>query len=130
MTADDVTLAAHYGDQALRLRAMAVCLPGTELKADLRAAAPLYEGFAEKLGRRAEVEIAHHRRDAMSAGETVFQMCVRHVAEQEARIVRQEALIERLKKSGSRLLGDAVQLLGDMHNFLGTMQEHVARLQA
>jgi hypothetical protein len=48
----DPLLAAHYRDQALRLRAMALVLPGAELKADLRAAARLYEGFAEDLVER------------------------------------------------------------------------------
>jgi hypothetical protein len=43
----------------------------------------------------------------MRAGETELQMCIRHVAEQEARIARQEILIERLRKIGSPLLDDA-----------------------
>jgi len=42
----------------------------------------------------------------MRAGETTFQMCIRHVAEQETRIAQQEALIERLRESRSTLLDD------------------------
>jgi hypothetical protein len=41
-------------------------------------------------------------------------MCIRHVAEQEARIARQEALIERLRQSRSALLDDALRLLAQM----------------
>ena len=66
----------------------------------------------------------------MRAGETALQMCIRHVAEQEARIARQDALIERLRESSSILLLDgALQLLARMHDLLKTMHEHVARLQ-
>jgi hypothetical protein len=64
----------------------------------------------------------------MRAGETALQMCVRHVAEQEARIARQEALIERLRNVGAPLDG-AVWLLAEMHDLLLTMREHVAQLQ-
>jgi len=67
----------------------------------------------------------------MRAGETALQMCIRHVAEQEARIVRQEALIERLRQSRSTLsslLDDALQLQSRMKDLLVTMREHVARL--
>jgi hypothetical protein len=63
------------------------------------------------------------------SGETVLQMGVRHVAEQEARIVRQETLVERLRENRSVQLGAALQLLAEMHDLLETMQEHVARLQ-
>jgi hypothetical protein len=65
----------------------------------------------------------------MRVGETELQMCVRHVAEQETRIVRQEALSERLQESRSALLDDALRLLAEMHDLLKTMHEHVARLQ-
>jgi hypothetical protein len=64
----------------------------------------------------------------MRAGETELQMCVRHVAEQEARIARQKALVARLRESRSALLDDALRLLAEMHDFLNTMKEHVARL--
>jgi hypothetical protein len=47
----------------------------------------------------------------MRAGETALQMCIRHVAEQEARIARQEVLIERLRESRSAILDDAISLL-------------------
>jgi hypothetical protein len=56
-------------------------------------------------------------------------MCIRHVAEQEARIARQEALIERLRESRSVLLNDALLLLALMQDYLDTMREHVTRLQ-
>ena len=49
MRPDDAALAAHYHEQAFQLRAMAAILPGAELKADLRAAARLYEDFAGAL---------------------------------------------------------------------------------
>jgi hypothetical protein len=65
----------------------------------------------------------------MRAGETSLQMCIRHVAEQEARIARQEALIERLRESRSVLLNDALLLLALMQDYLDTMREHVTRLQ-
>ena len=55
-------------------------------------------------------------------GETELQMCVRHVAEQETRIVRQEALIERVRKFGLPLLEDALRLLDSMHNLLDEMR--------
>jgi hypothetical protein len=64
----------------------------------------------------------------MRAGETELQMCIRHVAEQEARIGRQIALIGRLRKSRSPLLDDALRLLGEMRGFLDAMRDHVARL--
>jgi hypothetical protein len=64
----------------------------------------------------------------MRAGETVVQMCIRHVAEQEIRIARQEALIERLQERRSALLDDALRLLAEMHDLLETMRDHVARL--
>ena len=63
----------------------------------------------------------------MRAGETEWQMCVRHVAEQENRIARQDVLVERFRESGSRLLDDALQLLAEMHGLLEKMHEHVAR---
>jgi hypothetical protein len=65
----------------------------------------------------------------MRVGETALEMCIRHVAEQEGRIVRQEALIERLQKIGSPLSNDALWLLADMHALLNTMREHEARLR-
>jgi hypothetical protein len=61
-------------------------------------------------------------------GETELEMCVRHVAEQETRIVRQEALIERLRKVGAPL-DDALALLVAMHDLLETMRAHLARLK-
>jgi hypothetical protein len=63
----------------------------------------------------------------MRAGETELQTCVRHVAEQEARIARQDVLVERLRENGSRLLDDALQLLTEMHGFLDAIRDHVAR---
>ena len=63
----------------------------------------------------------------MRAGETALQMCVRHVAEQEARIARQQILIERLRKIGSPLLDDALRLLDTMEDLLELMRVHVAR---
>jgi hypothetical protein len=68
-------------------------------------------------------------RAAMKTGETELQMCVRHVAEQEARIVRQVALVEQLRESRSVLLDASLQLMAEMHDLLETMQEHEARLQ-
>ena len=54
-------------------------------------------------------------------------MAVRHVAEQEKRIVRQEVLIEHLQEV--RLpTGDALRLLGIMLDFLETMHDHVKRI--
>ena len=64
----------------------------------------------------------------MRAGETELQMCVRHVAEQEIRIVRQAALIERLRQTRSGLLDDALRLLASMQDLFETMRAHVARL--
>jgi hypothetical protein len=64
----------------------------------------------------------------MRAGETELQMCVRHVAEQEIRIVRQAALIERLRQTRSGLLDDALRLLASMQDLLVTMRAHAARL--
>jgi hypothetical protein len=64
----------------------------------------------------------------MRAGETELQMCIRHVAEQEARIAGQQAFIGRLRKSRSPLFDDALRLLGEMHGFLDAMRDHVARL--
>jgi len=63
----------------------------------------------------------------MRAGETELEMAVRHVAEQEQRIVRQEALIERLRKVGAPI-DRSLELLGEMKDFLETMRAHVARL--
>lgn len=48
----------------------------------------------------------------MRADETVLQMCIRHVVEQEARIARQEDLIKRLRESRSVLLDDALRPTG------------------
>jgi len=64
----------------------------------------------------------------MRAGETELQMCVRHVAEQETRIVRQEALIECLRTVGAPV-DAAFRLLVEMHDLLKSMHEHAARLQ-
>ena len=46
---DDSEIAEHYREQAARLRVMAALLPGAELKANLRAAARMYEGFEAAL---------------------------------------------------------------------------------
>jgi len=46
---DDTEIVEHYREQAARLRRMALFLGRAELKADLRAAARMYEGFAKKL---------------------------------------------------------------------------------
>jgi hypothetical protein len=64
----------------------------------------------------------------MRGGESELQMCVRHVAEQEIRIVRQAALIERLRQTRSGLLDDALRLLASMQDLFETMRAHVARL--
>jgi hypothetical protein len=64
----------------------------------------------------------------MRAGETEWQMCVRHVAEQENRIARQDILAERLRERRSAQLDDALQLLAEMHGLLDLMRAHVARL--
>ena len=64
----------------------------------------------------------------MMAAETELQMCIRHVAEQETRIVRQEALIERFRKVGAPLDG-ALGLLVTMHALLETTHAHLARLK-
>ncbi len=64
----------------------------------------------------------------MRAGETALQMCIRHVADQEARVARQEALVERLRNVGAPL-DRSVRLLAEMHDLLATMREHTARLQ-
>jgi len=63
----------------------------------------------------------------MRAGETEQQMAVRHVAEQEQRIVQQETLIERLQKVGAPS-DDALGLLTTMQDLLKTMRAHVERL--
>jgi hypothetical protein len=49
---EDSEIAEHYRKQAARLRRMALFLPGVELKANLRNATRMYEGFAEKLTQR------------------------------------------------------------------------------
>jgi hypothetical protein len=70
----------------------------------------------------------------MTAGETELEMTVRHVAEQEERIVRQEALIERLRKVGVPLDGalglTVLGLLTSMQDLLVTMRAHVARISS
>jgi hypothetical protein len=63
----------------------------------------------------------------MRAGETERQTAVRHVAEQENRIVRQKALIERLRKLGTPL-DEALRLLVLMQDLLEAMRAHVARI--
>jgi hypothetical protein len=63
----------------------------------------------------------------MVAGETELEMALRHVAEQEKRVVRQEVLIARLRKAGLPS-DDAFRLLGAMQRLLETMRAHVARL--
>ena len=68
------------------------------------------------------------RANAMRAGETALQMCIRHMPEQEARIARQIVLVERLRESQGALLGNAFRLLDEMHDLLATMREHAARL--
>jgi len=63
----------------------------------------------------------------MAVIETALEMCVRHVVEQEDRIIRQEALIERLRKA--RLpLDAALQMLREMRVLLEEMRSHVTRL--
>jgi hypothetical protein len=52
---DNPVLAIHYRNQASRLRALAACVPSGELKADLRATARMYEGFAEELEKPARL---------------------------------------------------------------------------
>jgi hypothetical protein len=47
MHTNDHHIAEHYRDQVTRLRIMALVLFGTELKAKLRTAARMYEGFAK-----------------------------------------------------------------------------------
>ena len=54
-------------------------------------------------------------------------MAVRHVAEQEMRIVRQEVLIERLRIYGVPL-DNALGLLDVMQYLLESMRDHVKRL--
>jgi hypothetical protein len=56
----------------------------------------------------------------MTTEETPLEMEIRHVAEQQARIVKQEALIERLRKVGAPL-HDALDLLCSMRALLETM---------
>ena len=68
-------------------------------------------------------------RDAMRAGESELQMCVRHVAQQEDRIARQDVLVERLRERRSPKLDDSLQLLAKMHRLLEVMHAHVARLR-
>jgi hypothetical protein len=63
----------------------------------------------------------------MRLGETELVMATRHVAEQEARIVRQEFLISRLHAVGAPT-DDALDLLASMYNLLEDMQGHVARI--
>ena len=63
----------------------------------------------------------------MAAPETHLEMSVRHVAEQENRIVRQGVLIEHLQKVGVPI-GDALELLCDMQIFLEDMRAHVRRI--
>jgi hypothetical protein len=45
----DRALAERYREQAARLRIMTLFLDGADLRANLRAAARIYEGFIEKL---------------------------------------------------------------------------------
>jgi hypothetical protein len=52
---DDPVLATHYRNQASRLCTLAACVPSGKLKADLRAAARMYEGFAEELEKPARL---------------------------------------------------------------------------
>jgi hypothetical protein len=52
---DPPALAAHYRTQASRFCALAAIVPGAELKAELRATARMYEGFAEKLEKPARL---------------------------------------------------------------------------
>jgi hypothetical protein len=49
MPPDDVALAAHYRQQAARLRKMSLFLGGAELKTDLRAASRMYDGLADEV---------------------------------------------------------------------------------
>jgi hypothetical protein len=55
---DDPEMAERYREQAARLRIMAALLPGAQLKANLRAAARMYEDFAAKLETPARVMMA------------------------------------------------------------------------
>ena len=61
MAPDASEMAEHYREQAARLRKMAALLPGAELKANLCAAARMYEDFAEKLETPARPMVAIER---------------------------------------------------------------------
>jgi hypothetical protein len=57
----DDPLTTHYRNQASRLRALAAGVPRGEFKADLRAAARMYEGFAKELEKPARLtEMTRH----------------------------------------------------------------------
>ena len=64
---------------------------------------------------------------AMTTEETPLQMEIRHMAEQEARIVKQKALIERLRKTGAPL-HDALEFLCSMRALLATMRARKSSL--
>jgi hypothetical protein len=58
---DDPVLTTHYRNQASLLRALAAGVPSGELKADVRAAARMYEGFAKELEKPAHLtEMTRH----------------------------------------------------------------------
>ncbi len=63
----------------------------------------------------------------MTAAETAYEMEVRHIAEQEARILRQKAGIEHLRSAGLPV-DKAVAFLDSMEDFLELMRAHLARL--
>jgi hypothetical protein len=63
----------------------------------------------------------------MRTGETERQMAVRHVAEQEERIIRQETLIQRRREAGAKI-DSSLALLVEMKDLLERMRAHVARL--
>jgi hypothetical protein len=64
---------------------------------------------------------------AMRTSETEREMAVRHVAEQEERIIRQEALIQRRREAGVTV-DSSLELLAEMQDLLERMRAHVARL--
>jgi hypothetical protein len=63
----------------------------------------------------------------MNPRETERQMAVRHVAEQEERIIQQEALIQR-RREGGAIVDSSLALLDEMKDLLERMRAHVAQL--
>jgi hypothetical protein len=92
--------------------------------ADLRATYTALAITYRKIGTRLEELYAAA---SVATGETELQMAARHVAEQEARIVRQELLMARLEASGLPLDG-ASSLLETMHCVLGSMRARLTRI--